>query len=524
MPRHVLPMAVAITTLVASNASAAMDSAPVKTESGSVAGVPGRNAGIAVFRGIPYAAPPVGTLRWRPPQPPSKWDSVRRADHDSPICIQNEAGWYAPNNGVKPARELSEDCLYLNVYTAAHSASDARPVIVFVHGGGLTFGAGSHYDGEGLARKGAVVVTFNYRLGVFGFLAHPELTSESSHHASGNYGLLDQIAALQWVQKNIAAFGGDPKRVTLAGQSAGAWSVNYLMASPLARGLYQRIIGESGGQFAPTRSHAAAEEAGLQFAKATGADSLATLRGMPAADLLKVRRVPGVAGRVWDANVDGWFLLDTVAATFEQGKQNDVPILIGSNAGEETSPRLPSITVDALREEAQRNFGAEAATTFVRLYPFNSDETARTAQQDLHRDETFAWPTREWARAQAKTGKSTVYFYFFDYVAPGPYADAGLPAAHGAELAFAYDWVTSRTDTDTKWREQDRMLAETLSAYWMNFATTGDPNGKGLVRWPAYNPQTDSVLLVGTVLREGSLPHKDTLDFLTPYLRKANLQ
>jgi para-nitrobenzyl esterase len=233
--------------------------------------------------------------------------------------------------------------------------------------------------------------------------------------------------------------------------------------------------------------------------------------------------VSGVSGRLWDANVDGWFLPDTVAAIFERGKQNDVPILIGSTAGEETSPRLPAMTADALREEAQRDFGSEAAT-FAKIYPFTSDDTARMVQQELHRDETFGWPTREWARAQAKTGKSKVYFYFFNYVAPGPYADAGLPAPHGAELAFAYDWVTSRTDTGTKWREQDRKLAETMSAYWINFATAGDPNGKGLVRWPPYNAKTDSVLLVNDVVEEGSLPHKDTLDFLTPYLRKANLQ
>ncbi len=522
MPRRVPFLVGAILAAVAASASAAIGDAPIKTETGLVAGTPGRNAGVVVFRGIPYAAPPVGDLRWRPPQPAPKWDGVRLADHYSPICIQNEAGWYAPNNGTKPAADLSEDCLYLNVFTAA-GTTEGRPVIVFVHGGGLTFGAGSHYDGEGLVRKGAVVVTLNYRLGVFGFLAHPELTTESSHHASGNYGLLDQIAALQWVQRNIAAFGGDPRRVTLAGQSAGAWSVNYLMASPLAHRLFQRIIGESGGQFAPTRAHAAAEDAGIQFAKAAAADTLAALRRMPAADLLKVRRVPGVAGRVWDANVDGWFLPDTVAAIFEQGKQNDVPILIGSTAGEETSPRLPAVTADALREEAQKNFGPDAST-FSKLYPFSSDDTARTAQQDLHRDETFGWPTREWARAQAKTGKSKVFFYFFNYVAPGPYADAGLPAPHGAELPFAYDWVTSRTDTNTAWREEDRKLAETMSAYWMNFAATGDPNGKGLVRWPAYSPQTDSVLLVGNQLQPGALPHKDTLDFLTPYLRKANLQ
>ena len=232
----------------ASRPALAAIAAPVKVESGLVSGSPGATSEVTVFKGIPYAAPPIGELRWRAPQPALKWDGVRRADKYSARCTQNDGGWFPPNNGTRPAIEISEDCLSLNVFTSARSSADTQPVIVFVHGGGLSSGAGSYYDGEALARKGAVVVTLNYRLGVFGFLAHPDLTQESGHNSSGNYGLLDQIAALRWVQSNIAAFGGDPKRVTLAGQSAGAWSVNFLMASPLARGLFQRIIGSSGGQ------------------------------------------------------------------------------------------------------------------------------------------------------------------------------------------------------------------------------------------------------------------------------------
>jgi len=503
----------------ASRPALAAIAAPVKVESGLVSGSPGATSEVTVFKGIPYAAPPIGELRWRAPQPALKWDGVRRADKYSARCTQNDGGWFPPNNGTRPAIEISEDCLSLNVFTSARSSADAQPVIVFVHGGGLSSGAGSYYDGEALARKGAVVVTLNYRLGVFGFLAHPDLTQESGHNSSGNYGLLDQIAALRWVQSNIAAFGGDPKRVTLAGQSAGAWSVNFLMASPLARGLFQRIIGSSGGQFAPARSRAAAEDAGVQFLKAAGAGSVAALRAMPAADLQKTGRLPGVPGRLWDVNVDGWLLPDNVAAIFEQGKQNDVPILVGSNAGEWTSPRLAAITAAALREEAQQTFGSDAAT-FPRLYPFETDESARLAQQYLHRDQTFGWPTREWARAQAKTGRSKVYFYFFQHVSPGPYADAGMAAPHGGELPFVFDWVNSKTNTGTDWRDSERKLADAMSSYWLNFAATGDPNGKDLVRWPAYDSATDTVLLVDDAIAAGPLPHKDALDFLSPFMRK----
>ena len=519
MRRSILCLAAGALLVYGSRPMLASIATPVRVEGGLVSGIAGVTPDVTVFKGIPYAAPPVGELRWRPPQSAPKWEGVRPADRYSPRCTQNDGGWFPPNNGTRPAIEISEDCLSLNVFTGARSPTDALPVIVFVHGGGLSSGAGSYYDGEALAKKGAVVVTVNYRLGVFGFLAHPDLSKESDHNSSGNYGLLDQMAALRWVQSNIAAFGGDPKRVTLAGQSAGAWSVNFIMASPLARGLFQRVIGGSGGQFAPARTRAAAEDAGVQFFKTAGATSLAALRTMPAGDLQKTGRLPGVPGRLWDVNVDGWVVPDNVSAIFEQGKQIDVPILVGSNASEATSPRLATITAAALREEAQQNFGTDAAT-FPKLYPFDSDESARNAQQDFHRDQTFGWPTREWARAQAKTGKSKVYFYFFKHMAPGPYADVGLAAPHGGELPFVFNWVNSRTNTGTEWRDVDRKLADAMSSYWLNFAGAGDPNGKGLVQWPTYDAASDTVLLVDDTIVAGPLPHKDALDFLSAFLRK----
>jgi para-nitrobenzyl esterase len=253
---------------------------PVHVADGLISGVAGTDSDVRVFKGVPFAAPPLGELRWRAPKAAAHWDGVHTADKFSATCMQRR-----PINA--PDRAMSEDCLYLNIYTAAKSSKDHRPVMVWIHGGALTGGAGSLYDGEALAKKGVVVVTVNYRLGVFGFFADPELTKESDRNSSGNYGLLDQIAALEWVQKNIAAFGGDPKRVTIFGESAGSWSVNYLVATPLAHGFFQRAIGESGGEFAPARKLADMEQAGVKFGQSIGADSLAALRARAADELLK---------------------------------------------------------------------------------------------------------------------------------------------------------------------------------------------------------------------------------------------
>ncbi len=280
---------------------------PVHVEQGTVSSVAGASADVRVFKGIPFAAPPVGDLRWKAPKAPASWTGTRSGDKFGPECMQRR--------GRGSETSMGEDCLYLNVYTAAKTARAHEPVMVWIHGGAFTSGAGSLYDGEALAQKGVVVVTINYRLGVFGFLAHPELTKESDRNASGNYALLDQISALEWVKKNIAAFGGDPKRVTIFGESAGSWSVNYLMATPLAKGLFERAIGESGGEFAPARKLSEAEKAGEKFASAAGADSIAALRAKSSEDLMKV---PGFQSA---ANVDGWLLPTDVYTIFANGKQ-----------------------------------------------------------------------------------------------------------------------------------------------------------------------------------------------------------
>src|SRR5580704_13443021 len=343
MPR--LPLAIILTAALPL-AAAIKD--PVRVEQGQLSGVPGSTPDIRVFKGIPFAAPPVGDLRWRAPTPAADWAGIRKADQFSATCMQTpypEGSLYRSE-----PQPVSEDCLYLNIWTAAKSASDKRPVMVWIHGGAFTRGSGSTpvYNGENFAKKGVVLVTVNYRLGIFGFFAHPELTQESEHHSSGDYGILDEIAALQWVQKNIAAFGGDPKRVTIFGESAGSWAVNVLVASPLTKGLFQRAIGESGANFNKMTKLADLEKSAEDIMKTQGAFSV---------------------------NVDGWLLPTDVITIFEKGQQNDVPILIGSNADEGTAFMPPKITVAAFEGTAKQRFGANAER-FLRIYPATSDEEA----------------------------------------------------------------------------------------------------------------------------------------------------
>jgi para-nitrobenzyl esterase len=473
---------------------------PVRIETGQVAGVPGTNPEVQVFKGIPFAAPPVGDLRWKGPKPAAKWEGVRTADKFGNACIQRGAGTAKGND-----RATGEDCLYLNVYTAAKS-NEKRPVMVWIHGGALTSGSGSIYNGEALAKKGVVVVTVNYRLGVFGYFAHPELTKESDHNGSGNYGLQDQVAALQWVQKNIAAFGGDPKNVTIFGESAGSWSVNMLVATPLAKGLFHRAIGESGAEFANIRKLDDAEKLGAKFAQSAGAESLAALRAKSAEEVQK-------AGGYSGPNVDNWALPEDVYTIFAKGKQNDVPTLIGSNADEGTMFAPATITAAVFRETVQRRYGADA----LKLYPAENDEQAAVAMADTIRDSVFGWEMRTWARMQNKTGKSKVYLYYFSRIPPGPDA-ARRRSYHSAEIAYVFHNVA--TDTRRQWEDTDRKLSDVMSSYWVNFATTGDPNGGGLLKWPVYDQKSDTVMGFGDKVELIPLPHKAQLDFLDTHFEK----
>jgi len=517
--------AVLITVLLSSAALAAITD-PVRVEQGLLAGTSGSSADVRVYRGIPFAAPPVGDLRWKAPQPAAKWQGVRQAAEFSNACWQTPypaaAAIYQAN--LPP---LSEDCLYLNIWTTAKSAKDRLPVMVWIHGGGFTRGfAGTRaYDGEALARKGAVIVTINYRLGIFGFFAHPALSAESGHHASGNYALLDQIAALQWVQKNIAAFGGDPTRVTIFGESAGSWAVNVLMASPLAKGLFQRAIGESGGSFSPMKTLAEAEKEGEKLAasiapapvadakteagdKPTSPSILKMLRAEPAEELLKSSETETVR-----AIVDGWVLPEDVATVFAQGRQNDVPLIVGYNADEGTTlaPQAANLNVMMFTGGVYQRYGS-LADAFLKIYPAGSDEQAISSFYSAFRDQLFGWEMRAWARMATKSGHQPAYLYYFSRRPPGPQS-ARLRAFHASEIAYVFGTFV----WPFPWEDTDKKLSDAMTSYWVNFAATGNPNGGRLTKWPVYSGKDDQALEFGDQIAVRSEVNKTGLDFFDGY-------
>jgi len=517
--------AVLIAVLLSTSALAA-NTDPVRVEQGLLAGTSGSSADVRVYRGIPFAAPPVGDLRWKAPQPAPKWQGLRQAAEFSNACWQTQ---YPAAAAIYQAKlpPLSEDCLYLNIWTPAKSPKDKLPVMVWIHGGGFTRGfAGTHtYDGEVLAGKGAVIVTLNYRLGIFGFFAHPALSAESGHHASGNYALLDQIAALQWVQKNIAAFGGDPARVTIFGESAGSWAVNVLMASPLAKGLFQRAIGESGGSFSPMKTLAEAESEGAALAvsltltlaagakaeardKSSAQSILKTLRAEPAEELLKASQAETVRPMV-----DGWVLPQDIATIFAQGKQNDVPLIVGYNADEGTTlaPQAANLKATMFTAGVYQRYGSQA-DAMLKIYPAASDEQAVSSFYSAYRDQVFGWEMRTWARTATKTGHQPAYLYYFSRRPPGPQS-ARLRAFHAAEIAYVFGTFV----WPFPWEDADKKLSDAMTSYWVNFAASGNPNGGSLVKWPAYNAKDDQALEFGDQIAVRSEVNKAGLDFFDGY-------
>jgi len=474
----------------------------VTIETGAVEGIRAAS-GVSIFRGLPYAAPPVGDLRWQSPKPPAAWTGVRKADKFPAACIQAPQikGSFYQVEFYPVDEPTSEDCLYLNVYTAAQSPSEKRPVLVWIHGGGLREGSGSlpSFDGEPLALKGVVLVTINYRMNVFGFFAHPELTRTSGRNASGNYGFQDQLAALQWVQRNIAAFGGDPKNVTVNGQSAGSRSISCLMASPLSRGLFHRVIGQSGAEVQSMRSLAAAEADGVTYAEKLGAKSLAELRAIPAGVLLKAG---GASGPI----VDGYVLPASPHTLFSQGKQNDVPVILGSTLDEQGGMQEP-ISPERFRQQARERYGARA-DAFLQLYPASNEAETRRSQHDVSRD-TWAANMRRWARLHSATGKSKVFVYYFTRVAPGRDSER-YGAFHSGELVYHFNNLKSVNRT---WEPLDHKLADIMSSYWVNFASKGDPNGPGLPTWSVYDPVADITFELGVELKPRRRPDGARLDF-----------
>jgi para-nitrobenzyl esterase len=463
---------------------------PIRLDAGLLAGGTSSSANVRVYRGIPFAAPPVGELRWAAPQPVAEWDGTRDASEFGNICIQPPGPTEGPqarlNIAVLPdSPPMTEDCLYLNVWTGAAAATERRPVMVYFFGGAFTEGSGSVplYDGDALAQKGAVVVTMNYRLGPYGFFVHPALTSDSPHKASGNYGLMDMLASLRWVKSNIAAFGGDPGNVTVFGQSAGAMAIASLVASPEAAGLFHRAISQSGawmglGMSPGMRTRAQAEEVGLTAANDAGVATVEQLRAMSTDDVTAKFRSAGMI-------VDGWIIPEDPSTTFAANRQNPVDVLAGSN--KEESFFRADVTPVQFEERARMRWG-DLADEYLALYPHATDaEAANSVAQDFS-DGAF-WHMRLFADYQAKRGNKAWLFYFAQNP-PSPAGEPPRPATHASEVPYVFNNLgelplfPDRSVAElAKASAPDQKVADKMSSYWVNFARTGDPNGAGLPAW-----------------------------------------
>lgn len=501
--------------LLAALAVPALASAqPVRTASGIVEGTAIGN--VRVFKGLPYAAPPVGALRWRDPQPAPSWTGVRKADTFGAQCVQ------APVFGdIVFDRPASEDCLYLNVWTPARADTERLPVMVWIHGGGYQAGA-SHeprHDGLALARKGVVLVTINYRLGIFGFFGHPALAKEEARGTSGNYALLDMVAALHWVRDNIAAFGGDPGNVTIFGESAGSFAVSTLMAVPQARGLFHKVIGESGAPFGmgglSLGPREQAEANGEKFAASIGATTLEALRAVPAETLL----ASAAKWQPWFAAfVDGAVLTEPVSDTFARGRQAQVPLLAGWNADEirasVTLAPKPT-TVASFTEQTKQRFGA-AAERILEVYTARDDADAVESAAALAGDAFIGYGTWKWIESHRATGNAPVYRFLFSRRIPVPpgHTMGGRPATAediGARHAGEIEYVFGTLDSvkGVQWTAEDRALSDAIGTYWTTFARTGDPNGGNLPTWPRFDREPRQIMKLDTTVTAVPEPHRE---------------
>jgi para-nitrobenzyl esterase len=482
----------------------------VKTDAGQIVGKFQQNSAVRAFLGIPFAAPPVGPLRWKPPQQVTPWESVRTTTAYGAQCMQptrSKTSVYYEYAGDQPT---SEDCLYLNVWAPSDMRDGKLPVMVWIYGGGFQQGSAANpvFNGEQLAARGVVVVSVNYRVGIFGFMAHPELTAESPQHASGNYGLLDQVAGLQWVKRNAAAFGGDPDNVTIFGQSAGAAAVTYLFASPLARGLFAHGICESFGFANKTMTYLAdAEKNGVALGEKIGASTLADLRQVPAEKLLETRIAMGPI-------VDGFFLAANPYAVFAEGKEAPVPLLAGWNADEgATFPHAK--TLGGYQDWVRKKY-PDLAERLLSLYPATTDDEAKTANKELVRDSLFAWGPWSVARAHAKNGYPA-YLYYFSHpqpLRPGASFDEidtanGLGSFHSSE----YPYVFGTLDVLSRdWSKADRTLSSTLQSTWIAYAYGGSPNAPGLAHWPRLDAAAETTMFLGDKTGAGPVPNLDRLE------------
>ncbi|MBC2840281.1 carboxylesterase/lipase family protein [Robiginitalea sp. SC105] len=477
-----------------------------QTSSGMVSGVK-TGEGLQVFRGIPFAAPPVGDLRWKPPQPAPSWEGIRKCAEFGPSPVQGPPRpfMYWSEEFLIPETPISEDCLYLNVWTPEMEPEVPKPVLVYIYGGGFRSGGSACpiYDGSAVAGKDVVFVSINYRVGVFGFLAHPELTAESKRASSGNYALLDMVAGLEWVRDNIRAFGGDPGQVTIAGQSAGAFAVNYLTVMPEARGLFHRAIAQSGSSFQSTGlgsgiDLATAESQGRELEAEMGVTGIEGLRDLPAEKLLNARN--GSQGPI----IDGEVVPNPVTVTYENGEQARVPLLLGWN--KDDLVWLPSMSPDEFHSGFPERFGPMEAD-FKAAYPAGDSLQARESQRRLSRDQTFGYPVFTWAKNHSRTSGEPVYLYNFNRDLPAYDKATQFGAFHSGEIVYAYDNLHT---LDRPWEIADRQLASAMSAYWVNFAKTGDPNGPGLVPWEPFTEGAPQVQLLDTAIRQVPLPDLET--------------
>lgn len=460
----------------------------VHVTGGTIEGLGAQASGVREFRGIPYAAPPIGPLRWRAPQPVQPWSGVRAATAFAPRCMQPALF----SDMVFRSPGISEDCLYLNVWTPAKRAGEKLPVLVYFYGGGYLAGDSSEprYDGESMAKRGVVVVTLNYRLGPFGFFSYPELTRESGGKGAGDQGLLDQVAALRWVRKNIARFGGDPSRVTIGGESAGSFSVSAQMASPLAAGLFQGAIGESGSLLDAPKTVvplAVAEQRGEATAAALGATSLAALRQVPADRLLAIATQPEATPVV---AIDGWFLPGPPDAIYASGRQAHVPLLAGSNSAEFKAGFLlgdQPPTLAGYRAALAQRFGAQADAVLA-LYPAASDADVPAAADALASDVAIALGTWRWVDLASRTGGKPVYYYLFAQPRPATVAEPDKPGEAGAVHSAEIEYALGNLDLNKvyAWTPADRAASALFQGYFADFIRTGNPNGVGLPAWPPY--------------------------------------
>lgn len=479
-----------------------VESVPV--EGGLISGKTDSTGQVKIFKGIPFAAPPLGELRWKAPAPVQPWEGVKTCTENPASPIQNPPtpffAW--SEEFLIPKEPISEDCLYLNIWTAAEKSDEKRPVMVWIYGGGFSSGGNTVplYDGEELAKKGIVVVALNYRVGMLGFLAHPELSAENPDQTSGNYGILDQIAALEWVQKNIAAFGGDPEQVTIAGQSAGAFSVNALIVAPKAKGLFHKAIAQSGGIF--TRNNGlvsgieGAEERGKQLTDTLGI-SLADLRKIPADSLLKI---PGRFGPVVDGKV-----LPYVRQAFEEGAFSDVPLLTGWNA-DDRIPNNQAISPSEFIANAKKQYGGRAGE-YLQLFPAGNEVELEETQKTIS-VLGLGFQNYSWAKMQAEKGQNKAYLYYFTRVPPG---EPNYGAFHSAEFSYA---LNTLRNWKRPFEQVDYDLEKMMSDYWVNFVKTGNPNGAGLPEWPIFDPVNPLVIELGSEVKTKAMPNWEQMKFM----------